>query len=710
MKQTPVIEIDSSKCVNCHLCISVCPVKICMDGSGDSVEINHDLCIGCGNCISACRHEARSAKDDLPNFFAAVEAEKPLIAIAAPAIAANFPRQYKNLFGWMKSLGIRAIFDVSFGAELTVKSYLDHVEKNNPRMVIAQPCPAIVSYIELYQPELLPYLAPVDSPMVHTMKMIRQFYPEYAEAKIAVLSPCLAKRREFDDTGYGDFNITYKGISEYLEEAKIDLKKFPQVDFTNPPAERAVLFSTPGGLLQTIEREQPQLVPMIRKIEGPEIVYDYFKQLPEMLQKGFSPPLIDCLNCERGCNGGPGTKNQHAPIDEIEFYVRERMIEAKNQYLQGRSRFQMARGRLKTTIDKYWKPKLYDRKYLNRSESGKYSFPDDNELSAIYASMKKTRPEDYLHCPSCGYHDCREMAIAIHRGLNKPSNCHLYRQKVVLEITNEYKAIYELLQDMVNLIVTIRHEGNQVTTSVESQSAALAQSSAAIEEMAATLNHLSMVSRVKNSAIVEMSKNAELGAKDLDSAIGSIKEMEVRIADISSMIKIIEDIADQTSLLSMNAAIQAARAGDAGKGFQVVAAEVKKLSESAIKNTGDIASTIRNIKEDVHKSSQIAIFTGELITEFLKQLMEVADGMREIIEQLSAMSVGGNQLIIATKSLSDNHRIVEQSTESIVDTSGSLANKLDSLLQNSKESMERIDRLSKDFAHFKNRKDDKSRE
>ena len=55
------------------------------------------------------------------------------------------------------------MFDVSFGAELTVKSYLEYIRARHPEMVISQPCPAIVTFVEIYMPELLPYLAPADS-------------------------------------------------------------------------------------------------------------------------------------------------------------------------------------------------------------------------------------------------------------------------------------------------------------------------------------------------------------------------------------------------------------------------------------------------------------------------------------------------------------------------------------------------------------------
>ena len=154
-KLVPVIKVDDEKCKNCHACITVCPVKYCIDGSGEYVKINHDLCIGCAKCIEACTHEARSIFDDTEEFLAALDADEKIAAVVAPAVASVFPETFLNFNTYLRSLGIEAVFDVSFGAELTVKSYVDFIEKNNPELVIAQPCPAIVTYIELYQKELL---------------------------------------------------------------------------------------------------------------------------------------------------------------------------------------------------------------------------------------------------------------------------------------------------------------------------------------------------------------------------------------------------------------------------------------------------------------------------------------------------------------------------------------------------------------------------
>ena len=246
MQLSKVVDVDKLLCTNCHKCISVCPVKYCNIGIGDHIEIDENLCIGCGECISVCPAHARFGIDDFELLKESFNKGEKIIAVVAPAIAAVFPGTYLKFNGWLKSKGVSAIFDVSFGAELTVKSYLNYIKKNNPQTVIAQPCPAIVSFIEIYHPELLPNLAPADSPMMHSMKMVRKFFPEYSNYKILIVSPCFAKKREFDEVGIGDFNVTMKHFSEYFEKENIQLTSYPEIDYDGSPAERAVIIFYSG--------------------------------------------------------------------------------------------------------------------------------------------------------------------------------------------------------------------------------------------------------------------------------------------------------------------------------------------------------------------------------------------------------------------------------------------------------------------------------
>lgn len=106
---TPVIEVDKDKCVNCHRCIAVCPSKMCNDGSGEYVTLHPDLCLGCGHCIEACVHGARHGIDDTQKFFDDLANHEKIVAIVAPAAAANFKGKELQLNTWLKSIGVAAV-------------------------------------------------------------------------------------------------------------------------------------------------------------------------------------------------------------------------------------------------------------------------------------------------------------------------------------------------------------------------------------------------------------------------------------------------------------------------------------------------------------------------------------------------------------------------------------------------------------------------
>jgi iron only hydrogenase large subunit-like protein/flagellar biosynthesis chaperone FliJ len=664
---TAVIRVDEKKCVNCHACIAACPVKYCNNGAGEKVTINHQLCIGCGNCIHACTHHARLIVDDAEEFFRALDKRERIIAIVAPAVASNFPGRYLNLNGYLKSRGVEAVFDVSFGAELTVFSYLQYLKEKKPAFCISQPCPAIVTYIEIYHPELIPHLAPADSPMLHTLKMIREYYPQYRNHKAAVLSPCIAKRREFDETGWGDFNVTFAALYDYLKRQGVDLAAYKAQEYDNPPAERGVSFSMPGGLLITAERGSPGIGRVTRKIEGVHTIYPYLEGIANTIKsgergKGELPLLVDCLNCEKGCNGGTGTRNGETPMDILEAPIWKRRAEAEAKYGGSKSP-EKNKKQVEKVLTRYWRKGLYDRSYRDLSANYKLKVPKGGELTEVYKKLRKYGEEDIYDCNTCGYGSCYGMAMAVFNGLNHPENCHHYNLYLIEEDRETIEAlnknlgiqIDKSLNFMKNLNDLIETLNNQIAK----QASSIEESSAAIEQMMATINNTAIMAQKKQSAIQDLVDDMEQGRASMRETIEAVGTITKGVEGVGATIKVISGIAANTNLLSMNAAIEAAHAGDAGRGFAVVAGEIRRLSETTRENSRSIANILTGVIEGIKATTDRSSATDTLINTMAEEINGFALTMTELINSLGELSIGSREITTALILLRENAEAIK---------------------------------------------------
>lgn len=119
----------NDNCIGCNKCIRSCPVLTANVAAENRVNVNENMCIQCGACFDNCKHNARDFDDDTQKFLADLKSGKRLSVIVAPAFIANYPTTYRKILGYLRKLGVRHIYSVSFGADITTWAYISFLKR-----------------------------------------------------------------------------------------------------------------------------------------------------------------------------------------------------------------------------------------------------------------------------------------------------------------------------------------------------------------------------------------------------------------------------------------------------------------------------------------------------------------------------------------------------------------------------------------------------
>ncbi|MDC0336286.1 bacteriohemerythrin [Pseudodesulfovibrio sp.] len=263
-------------------------------------------------------------------------------------------------------------------------------------------------------------------------------------------------------------------------------------------------------------------------------------------------------------------------------------------------------------------------------------------------------------------------------------------QSAMLEAEEQQKQVRELLTTMSNAaskasgisrsvasaVAQLAAQVDEVNHGTDVQRDRMAETATAMEEMNATVLEVARNASSAAESAALARDNAQTGADGVRAAVTSIDAIKNQILDlnasmselgeqakgIGNIMNVVTDIADQTNLLALNAAIEAARAGEAGRGFAVVADEVRKLAEKTMQATKEVGDAVHKIQaqaaenikavetsvEDIVKATEAANESGQFMTEIVSIVGETA-GMVESIaaasEEQSAASEEINQAV-----------------------------------------------------------------
>ncbi|MDC7218681.1 MAG: methyl-accepting chemotaxis protein [Spirochaetales bacterium] len=207
------------------------------------------------------------------------------------------------------------------------------------------------------------------------------------------------------------------------------------------------------------------------------------------------------------------------------------------------------------------------------------------------------------------------------------------------------------------------------------------QTSAAVTEMAANIESIAHIAHGKIESANLLNREADEGRVVIEETISGIREIDASVDNIKEITQVILSISSRTNLLAMNAAIEAAHAGEAGRGFSVVAEEIRKLAETSSANSKQINDNIKDIIGKIEEAARLGNRTQTSFDSLTQGIGDVVDSLREIEGSVSELKIGSGEITGAVGNLEESTQALRTLSQTMKEERISVDRELEQVLQ-----------------------------
>jgi methyl-accepting chemotaxis protein len=229
---------------------------------------------------------------------------------------------------------------------------------------------------------------------------------------------------------------------------------------------------------------------------------------------------------------------------------------------------------------------------------------------------------------------------------------------------------------------------------VEKQAGVVVEASSAVNEIAESVNAMTEAAEEQKAAADQLVLRGTEGSEKSTSSSEAVESIKESIAAINETMGIISSIAEQTNILAMNAAIEAAHAGESGKGFTVVADEIRRLAESTSVQSKEISSTLEDMIGRIDRAAEASADSNRSFTSVLEQIEKVASSFSRIAQGMEGLRRSGGRIIEVMGTLREVSRNAKEEANRMREQTAGISGEMTLITHVSKESALAINEIN----------------